>query len=202
MSDDAENLVPLDDEHNRLYRKALALVGPHLPLHGWDPDATAGFFLRRRLRKGVALLERVIAINPRNWAAMWVAGMACRRAGDLEAALALFRRACAVCETCPREDTHADVWREAGLTAMRFGRHAEAIACTRRAIEMRPNDAGLVANLALAHLFDQNPVEAKRAADFALSAVPDDEITLNVARIINDVIAGKRRCPRGDHDIR
>ena len=189
------------NEHDRLYKAGVALVYAHLPMHGANPEVRAGFFLRRRLRKGVALLERVIHMNPSNWAAMWLAGMASRRAGDVEKALALFARAAAVCDALPPADTHADVWREAGLTAMDLGRHAEAAEYTRRAVALRPNDAGLVANLALAHLYNQDPAEAKRAADYALAADPGDEITRGVVRLVDSVLAGKRPCPRGRRDI-
>ena len=193
---------PGENENDRLYRAALALVGAHLPLHGSNPDARAGFFLRRRLRKGVAMLRQVIAINPRNWPAMWVAGMASRRAGDAEAALALFESACAVCRTGPVQDNHADVWREASLTAMHLGRSSDAVEYARRAIEVRPGDPGLVANVALAHLFNQNPAEAKRAAYFALAAAPDDEVTRRVVKLIGEVLAGERPCPRHHRDVR
>ncbi len=111
MSDLDLQIGPHDSEHDRLYKAGVALVYPYLPLHRANRRARVGFFLRRRLRKGVALLERVIEMNPRNWAAMWVAGMACKRAGDPEKALALFARAGSICDAIPRADNHADVWR-------------------------------------------------------------------------------------------
>lgn len=121
--------------------------------------------------------------------------MACRRAGDPEKALALFDRACGIC------DDNADVWREAGLTAMNLGRYEHAIQYMQRAIEIDSNDPGLVANLALAHLFNQQPADAKHAADYALKADPTDPINQRIVCLVDAVLAGKRPCPRGLLDL-
>ena len=47
----------------------------------------------------------------------------------------------------------------------------------------------------MAHLFNQNPVEAKRAAEYAHTADPRDPITPRVIELIDSVLAGKRPCP-------
>ena len=177
------------EEHDRLYQEALDLVEPHLPLHQAElPELTDA--VRDDLRRGVELFRRVIAINPDNWAAMWAAGMTLRRLGDLDSALEMFAGACRLSGDNP------DVPREAGITAMEGGRYADAVAFSEQAIRLDPSDAGLVANLALAHLLTQNPVEARRAAAYAVGADPADEISRNILAMIDDVLAGNRPCPR------
>lgn len=184
---------PTDSEHDRLYKQAIALVQDHLPLHDRPANhRPAGFFLRRRLRKGLRLLDRIAAINPRNYAALWTAGMTCRRLGDLEGALDRFRRAHALRPDQP------DVAREAAITASHLGRPADAIEFTRRALAALPNDPGLTANLALYHLYNQDPTTARQLAAAALAAEPSDRVTAHVVRLIDEVLANRRPCPRTD----
>ena len=184
-----------DSDHNRLYLQSIALVQDHLPLSDRpDNHRPPGFFLRRRLRKGLRLLDQVVAINPRNYAALWTGGMVARRLGDLEAALDRFRRAHALRPDQP------DVAREAAITASHLGRPAESIEFTRRALFACPNDPGLTANLALYYLYNQDPVTAKSLAATALAADPADRITAQVVRLIDDVLAHRRPCPRTDAD--
>ena len=185
--------LPEDTEHNRLYKQALRLVYQHLPLHGMN-HKPPGWLLRRRLRKGVRLLERVVAMNERNWAAMWMAGMTCRRLGDLKASLHWLARAHDVKPDQP------DVSREAAITAMDLGRHDDAIRYTNAAIEFDPDDPGLVANLALAYLLNQQPEYAHRLATTALERDPSDAVTRKLVEVTAGVVAGKRPCPRGVHD--
>jgi tetratricopeptide (TPR) repeat protein len=186
--------LPQDSEHNRLYKRGVALVYEHLPLHG-QPAPRPGFMLRRRLRKGIALLQRVVEIKPSNWAAMWMIGMTYRRLGDHASSLAWLKRACEFSGPNP------DVPREAGLSAMNLGRYDDAIEYTNRAIRLNPSDAGLVANLALAHLFNQNIPEAKRAADHAVGAAPEDPINHHVLAAVEAVLEGKLPCPRNEREL-
>lgn len=186
-------ILPTDSEHNRLYKQAIILVQDHLPYHDRPANhRPPGFFLRRRLRKGLRLLDQVAAINPRNYAALWTAGMTARRLGDLEGALGRFRRAHALRPDQP------DVAREAAITASHLGRPADAIDFCRRALAALPDDPGLTANLALYHLYNQDPAAAKPLAAAALAADPTDRVTAAVVRLIDDVLANRRRCPRTD----
>jgi tetratricopeptide (TPR) repeat protein len=185
---------PPESEHNRLYRQATALLEGQMPFHGLSLPRP-GFFLRRRIRRAIRMLERVTTINPRNWAALWVTGMAYRRLDDPAAALDRFTRAH---ENNPDQP---DVAREAGLAAMDARRPDLAIAFTSRAIRADPNDPGLVANLALAHLFNQSPQAALDIATRALNADPSDKITRAIVDLAQEVIAGRRKCPTHVSDV-
>jgi tetratricopeptide (TPR) repeat protein len=186
---------PEDSQHDRLYKQAIALIGPNLTAPG-KSRGYVGFFLKRKLRKAVVLLTEVIQINPDNWPAMWLAGRACRRLGDNAIALKFFARGCEV----PGSD--ADLPRDAGITAMDLGQPGEAVEFLNEAIALRPDDAALVTNLALAHLFNQNPQEAKRVADYALHVAPRDAVNQQIVELVDAVLAGQRPCPHNAREIR
>jgi tetratricopeptide (TPR) repeat protein len=195
MAKDNWTILRDDSLHDRLYKQAMVLVDGELPLHGMR-QRPPGFFLRRRLQKGVALLDQVIEINPRNWAALWVAGMTLRRLGDHAGSLDRLARACEFSGGNP------DVPREAGLSAMNAGQFDESIRFTTHAMRLAPDDAGLIANLALAHLLNQSPAEASRFAEEAVRMSPEDAINRKILKLAEDVLAGRRRCPTSVWDAR
>jgi tetratricopeptide (TPR) repeat protein len=179
-----------------LYRKACALAEDHLPLHDKPQNhCRPGFFLRQRLRRSVKMLERVVALCPRHWPALWMAGMLYRRLGQEQAALECFARSFELKPDQP------DVARETALSAMNLGLMSRSIEYTEAALRATPGDPGLLANLALAHLFNQNPAGAKRLADAALVADPSDTVTRAVVQLIDEVVSGRRRCPRGQSEV-
>ena len=141
-------------EHDRLYKEASSAVYPLIEIHG-KPAPKLAAEQEGELRRGLALFDRVLQINPRNWAAMWLVGKGFQRLRDFESALRWFTHAHEI------NPTHPDVSREAAIAAMELGRPEEAIPFCERAIEAKPTDPGLRANLALATLFAG---DAKRAA--------------------------------------
>lgn len=84
---------------------------------------------------------------------------------------------------------------------MEVGQPENAIPYCRRALEVRPEDAGLRANLALAILFSGKPTEAEGEAKEALRRDPHDQITSQLVRIIDEVLRGERPCPRHVQDL-
>jgi hypothetical protein len=66
----------------------------------------------------------------------------------------------------------------------------------RRALELRPDDATLRCNLALALLFGGDDDGARSEAVGALSQDPNDAITRVVVKLIDDVACGRRPRPR------
>ncbi len=185
MADDAGE----QSEHDRLYEEAIALLDGQMPLHGVTlppPDDA----VRHAVGRAIDLLNQVTRINPANWAALWVTGMAHRRLGESSAALDCFARAHELNPDQP------DVAREAGLAALEERRPDLAIRFASRAVRANPADAGLVANLALAHLFNQSPQAALDVATRALAADPSDTITRRIVDLATDVLAGRRPCPR------
>jgi tetratricopeptide (TPR) repeat protein len=187
-------LRPAECDHDPLYEEARFRLSPHLEYHGQTPaELTASS--ERELRRGVELLLRVLSINPKNWAAMWMVGKAHQRLREFELAFEWFKRA---------DEAHPgqpDVNREAAIAAMEIDRPELAIFHCRQAIEARSDDPGLRANLALALLFSGSPCEAMDAARDALSRDPSDEITKRIVELCEEVVAGKRACPRHQREI-
>ncbi|MEI9937137.1 MAG: hypothetical protein WDO69_07915 [Pseudomonadota bacterium] len=46
------------------------------------PSVSLSWFVRRRVRKAVRLLNQVVELSPDNWAALWVTGKAHQALGD------------------------------------------------------------------------------------------------------------------------
>jgi tetratricopeptide (TPR) repeat protein len=176
-------------DHDRLYLAATALLKRDNVLV-LPPPLSLNWLARRRVRKAIGLLNQVVQLNPGNWAALWITGKAHQALGESELALESFSRSRLLNENQP------DVAREAGISAMECGRPLLAIEFTRAALKLSPDDAGLQANLGLAHLFAEQPQVARTVIDAALAKDPQDKITLTISNVIDDVLQGKRPCPK------
>jgi Flp pilus assembly protein TadD len=181
-------------EHDRLYIAATALLKRD-NIVALTPPVSLNWFVRRRVRKAIRLLNQVVELNPSNWAALWVAGKAHQALGDNELALDSFSRSRLL------NENHPDVAREAGISAMECGRPHLAIEFTRAALKLKPDDPGLQANLGLAHLFAEQPGAARAVIDAALAKDPNDKITQAISRLVDDVLQGKRPCPKRRADV-
>lgn len=184
------------NRHNQLYREGLKLIEGEIHIHDRPRLGEPGWLTRRKLRKAISLFERVLKINPANWSAMWLVGKIHQRMGDDAAALEWFTMSHRIKRTNP------DVAREAALCAMNLGRAKQAVEFAAAASELKPEDAGLVANLALAFLLDNRPQEAREKAEEAVNADAEDVVSRNVLRLIDQIIAGRRPYPKTFKDIR
>ena len=183
-----------DSDHDRLYLQATALLKRDR-IATLTPPVSLGWFAKRRVRRAISLLRSVVALNPGNWAALWVMGKSFQALGEHTQALSCFSKSQSLNEKNP------DIPREAGISAMECARPDLAIQFTRAALEIRPHDAGLLANLALAHLFAGEPTAARDVLNASLDSDPNDRITRAISKIIDQVIAGERPCPRRSTDI-
>lgn len=176
-------------KHDQAFKRAGELSEELILLDNLDASAAV------RLEKAAQLYEEAVSINPANWTAMWHLGKIYQSLEDDERALSWLARSHRVNPDQP------EVAREAAIAAMDVGRHDEAVVFCKRAIEAKPNDAGLQANLALALLFSGNASEARPIAENALCQCPTDEITRNIIQIIREVLAGDRPCPHHVRDL-
>jgi tetratricopeptide (TPR) repeat protein len=176
-------------EHNQCYEEASALIRNAIPLHERPHMPAPGWFLRRRLNRALSLFERVLQLNPENWAAMWLAGKVHQRLGDMATALSWFERAYQVNPSQP------DVAREASMCAMDVGRHDAAIVFAHRATQIGPANAGLHANLALAYLLGGHLADAQARIDQSLTIDPSDGISLTIKAIIQHFASNGRTPP-------
>lgn len=173
----------------RYYETAWGLIRGQILIHGNNISGPPGWLARRRLRRGLELFQQALEIHAGSWQSLWGIGKIHQRLGEARKAYEAFTAAHRL------EPEQADVAREAGLAALDSGDSATAIELTHAAIEANPDDPGLVANLALAYLLNEQPQEALEHADDALSREPSDVITVTVHIIIKEVLAGERSCP-------
>jgi Flp pilus assembly protein TadD len=178
------------DRHNTLTAKGWALTKGRLVLHGTEPSGRPGWFSRWQLRRAIRCFEKALAINPEGWSSMWALGKIYQSLGDQAFAFDWFAKAHAISPDQP------DVAREASIAALDIGRVADALALCRAALASKPNDPGLVCNLALAHCLAGQDEEAERCAAEATRCDPTDEISATVLEFVLDVASGKKVRPR------
>ena len=193
----AEELTPeMSKRHDLVYRQGWALIKGEIAIGntGVSPKRI-GWFGRRRLRQAITCFEAALQIAPSNWSALWLLGKIYQRLGSFNEALGCFARAHQIKPDQP------DVAREAGISAIQLGDGPSAIRYCESAIASAPNDAGLVANLALACLISEDRNRAQMLANEACSRAPDDVVSKNVQRIVREVAIGKRAQPKCGRDF-
>jgi tetratricopeptide (TPR) repeat protein len=179
---------PQRDEHNRLWSQARGIADKH-KIYSLVPPFKPGFFVAREMRKGITLLERVLALHPGNAPALWMQGKFLQLLGDFDASLDRLSKAHLI---DPNNTAHS---REAGISATEAGKLDVAVFYAQEALKATPGDAGLRTNLAIAHLFVGNMAAARKEIDSARSAEPDDPITRSVWVLVREVEAGRMRRP-------
>ena len=179
---------PDEIEHDALYERAIALLGFTGRL---VPPVRLSLVQKWRVHRGLRLMRKVLSIRPDNWAALWTLGKALQVSGDSTEALDAFSKAYSI------NPSHADVAREASISAMECGRHDAAQTFAEKAVQLRPDDAGLLANLALVSLLKHDLAAAREQVERAYLANPDDRITQAIRRVVTEVISGSR--PRPNH---
>ena len=110
------------------------------------------------------LHEDASARNPTALANWWLLGKVCQRLGNYRAALEALRQA-VECHT-----NQVDGCREYALVCMELGEGTEAVRVAHRACELRPGDAGLQSNLAVAQLIAGQIDDAGKTVESAIQA--------------------------------
>jgi hypothetical protein len=180
----------------KAYDDARGLIRDLILVGGDRPPGPLDVTDRYALEHAVPLLTEVVAIFPAHWRSMWMLGKIYQRLEDDVTALEWFGKAHRVAPDQP------DAAREAAIAAMQVDRPEEAVGFCERAIHANPRDAGLRSNLAIALLFSQRPEEARDRVREALEQDPADTITLRIQKLIDEVLAGSRKCPRHIRELR
>jgi Flp pilus assembly protein TadD len=188
----SEEEVAVHDSH---YRTGWDLARRYFLLAN-KPKTILTWFGRRRLRKASGHLESAVRLNPGGWQSMWALGKIHQRLGDSELALDWFKRAHKI------NPGETDVAREAGLAALDSGDARQAEVFLRAAIRSKPEDPGLVANLALAQLLCGELDDACQSAATAVAADPTDKISASVLRLSKGIREGKLAVPRSMAELR
>ena len=190
MSDD---ISPADAaRHDEIFDEGSSLIEGEVLLDGGSPSGRPGMFARRKLQKAIERFQGALEINPKGWQSMWMLGKIHQRLESQAESLFWFKKAMALAPDEP------DVARETGLAAFEAGNTELALQCCQAA---RPDDPGLMANLALAHLLGGDLAEAESFVSRALELVPHDPVSGDLSQIIREVAEGTRPQPASIHDI-
>jgi tetratricopeptide (TPR) repeat protein len=178
-----------------LYDVGVQILVRELTLAERDPEPIQGK-ARRLVLDGVALLERYLGLDPDNWRAHWLAGKGRARTGDPAGGLPSLERAHAL------EPIQAEICRDLALALLDLDRVADAIAPARAAYVTSHQDAGLASNYGLILLLAGDLDGAEVCVRDALVREPAGTIIRNLARLIEDVRAGRRPRPTSLKDLR
>ena len=178
------------ERHNSLTERAWRLAKSQMIIDGKEPTQPPGWFARRKLQEAIRCFEQALQINPQGWSSMWGLGKIYQRLGDHQAALNWFARAHEINPAQP------DVAREAGLAALDSGQTALALKFCSAAVANQPENAGLLANLALAHLFNGDDKDAVECALRSVQMAPADEMSRTAREFVRDVAEGRRARPK------
>lgn len=165
-------------EHNRLFQAAGKIIESQIALDGQTELPVPDGGLAAELRHAISLYQRVLAINPENWSAMWFIGKVYQRFRNQAEAFCWFERSYQINPSQP------DVAREASLCAMEIGRNEMAIAFAERATQLQDSNPGLHANLALAHLLAGHIHDAQAAMERALAGSFSDTTSQTLRTMI------------------
>lgn len=184
-----------DEEHNRYYKEAGNLVTPYFRLSDGRERPANTSKAQADLRRGIALYGAVVRYAPSNWSAYWLMGKAHQALREPTAACEAFGKAYAI------QKENADVAREYMFECLEVGRTSEGIAAAEHAQSLEPRDAGLLANVALAYTLAGRTSEALSKVEESISIDPTDKITVNLKRVIREIIEGKRPHPKKLSDL-
>ena len=181
-----------DVQHDEHYKRASELLKFSMSL---VPPVRLTLMQKWQIRRGLSSMRKALAIRPNNWAALWIMGKALQVAGKNAEALDAFARSHSI------NPQHPDIAREASISAMESSKFDVARSFAEAALQLKPEDPGLMANLALVLLLAQDPRAAKSQIERAIAADPKDRITRAIRQIVDEVIAGSRPCPRHTSEL-
>jgi tetratricopeptide (TPR) repeat protein len=182
-------------DHNRLFKEGSDLIAPYMRLHGQPRNPIITGRARKDVTHGIELLQAVVSINSQNWSAYWVIGKGYQSLGESEKACDAFAQSFAL------QKQNADVAREYMFECLDLGRVQEGVAAAEHAVNLKPKEPGLHANLALAYIVAGKNAEALKKAEEALALDPSDKVTQSVVRVIREVASGKRHQPKTLKDL-
>lgn len=186
---DADNIPPeLADDFNKNFGAAFELLKQFAPIQGHG-QVSPGFMGKKRLKEAIAMLGRCLEIHRGSWQSMWGMGKAHQALGNHLTALGWFERALKL------EEGNPDVWREATIESLGLGEAEKALTYANTARELKPDDAGLLANLALALLLNKRGDEALSTIREACRRNPEDPVNKNVLTFVQEVVSGKKPYP-------
>lgn len=187
-------LVLTEENHDKYADKGMQLIEPYVILLGKSPRSDKN--KETRLLEGIRYLDAVTQINPDNFGAFWFKGKAYQALNQHEQAYQAFEKSFDLNKQNP------DVARELMLECLDLGKGQRAVEVALHALSQDKKDTGLIANLALAYLFNADLDLASKTIGKAIALAPSDQINQNVKKIIDEVISGKRPQPKKHSDLK
>jgi tetratricopeptide (TPR) repeat protein len=174
--------------YNTLYLTGVAAVENYILVADKPAESRPSKVRRASLHGGIEALDEAVALRPGAWPAWWFKGKAHEALGEQQLSLDAFQQAYAV------NPYHPDLAREY-ILALCHQRPTEALPVSRDIVSFHSGDHTLLANHALVLLLIGDVEEARSTAATAMEAAPDDAITRDLLRVIDDVLAGERERP-------
>jgi cytochrome c-type biogenesis protein CcmH/NrfG len=137
------------------------------------------------LPAAIAALDVAIGIEPDSSTAWWARGKAYQLLGDHENAYQSFHRSYQI-----DEGKNPDSGVQLLLECLETGRGGEAVHLAETIVRADPENAGMLANLALAYLINGQVDEASRAVSNAEAIDPEDLAITAAKKRVEDVRSG------------
>jgi Tfp pilus assembly protein PilF len=183
----------LPGDHDTLYKRGIDLIDPYMKLA--DRGIARSEDRDVHLRAGIACLDRVLALAPKNWSAFWVRGKALQTLGEHVRSANSFASAYKI------QPDNPDVGREYVLELLETKAFPEAVNVSSKLSGDNPTNAGLLANLALALLLNHELQRAAKAIEAALALDPNDPVTKALKHRIEEVASGRRKQPQSLQEL-
>jgi len=176
--------------YNEAYRRGVSLMETYLLLPRGNLGSNAQ--AQTDLRAAIKALDVAIGIDPASSSAWWSRGKAAQLLGDHEQAYDSFHRSYKI-----DEGKNPDSGVQLVLECLETGRGGEAVHVAEIIVQSQPENAGMLANLALAYLVNGQLDQAVRTVSTAQALDPEDEAIAAAKRRIDDVRSG--RLPKPHH---
>ena len=194
LSVDSSRCDTMATDHDAVYKRGVSLINPYIIVQDRAPAQRD--HRTKDLLVGIACLDRALELAPTNWAAFWLRGKAYQALGDHARSAESFRSAYRIRPANP------DVGRELALEQMELGEFQDAVSIGEKLVLAFPNDAGLKANLALFLLLAGRVQRARDTIDDAIRLDPNDAVSRELKRRIDEVANGSRRQPQSFKEFR
>ena len=138
------------ERHDEYYGKGCRCIEPYMQLHEGKSKKPN----EDKIIEGIKYLDAVTKINPENWAAFWIKGKGYQALGDNESSYREFNKSFSIQKSNP------DVARELTFASLNLGKSEEGIRIAKHALSLHPTNSGLMANLSLAYLINNETEKA------------------------------------------
>jgi len=176
------------------YRRGVSLMEAYLELPrekvALNPQA------KTDLPAAIRSLDVAISIDPESSTAWWSRGKAEQLLGDHEQAHDAFHRSYQI-----DGGRNPDSGVQLVLECLETGREGEAVQVAETIRHAQPDNAGMLANLALAYLINGQIDDAVRTIHAAEAIDPEDEAIGSAKKRVEDVQSGRRPKPQRIGDI-